>query len=100
VKKSPIWTDHIATEALIMSLSKAALADVVIDLLRQAAGDDRLDGRRLAEAFLGAAEPTLRHRRDRIPALDTFWTASAEWAGLDPERAERWQQMRRDWEAA
>lgn len=95
-KKGMHWTGA-PTQAVIMSLSKAALADVVVDLIRRMEGEST-DGRLLAEAFIAAAEPTLTARGDRIPQVDLFWTGSAEWANSDPRRAEWYRVAREEWE--
>ncbi len=62
--------DRIA-RATIDSVSKHALADLVIDLLRQNAGDENLDGEPLAVAFVKAFTPVAAARGDR-PAR--VWT--------------------------
>lgn len=57
-------TERVA-RATIDSVSKNALADLVIDLLRQHAGNENLDGEELAQAFVEAFAPIAIARGDR-----------------------------------
>lgn len=52
-----------------MGFSKAALADLVIDLLRQQHGDENLDGPALASAFVEAYRPIASARSERAPKV-------------------------------
>ena len=49
------------------SLSKFALADLVVDLIRRCEGDETLDGEPLAKAIVEAFEPIASRRGDRVP---------------------------------
>jgi hypothetical protein len=49
------------------SLSKAALADLVVDLIRQREGEDLLDGPALETALRAAFEPIAIARGDKMP---------------------------------
>lgn len=63
--------------AFIDTFSKNALADIVIDLLRQNAGNERLDGTALITAIRKAAEPVMRVRGDKLAAAD-YWEGQIE----------------------
>ena len=56
-----------ATLIVFDSLSKDALADLVIDLLRRCAGDETLDGEMLCAELHRAFYPVQRVRGDRSP---------------------------------
>lgn len=47
--------------------SKAALADLVVDLVRRNAGDEDLDGAALVAAITAEAEPVMILRGDKMP---------------------------------
>lgn len=64
VKKGLILTESFGAEQVVMSMSKAALGDIVIDLVRQKEGF-HIEGRELAEAVARSAEPVLLAREDR-----------------------------------
>jgi hypothetical protein len=53
------------------ALSKFALADLVVDLLRASHGED-LDGEALAAAVIEAFGPVAQARGDRVPKLDAI----------------------------
>jgi hypothetical protein len=60
------FTDAPEVARIVDALSKAALGDLVIDLLRRCEGDETLDGTDLAAALRDAVDPVLRAReRDR-----------------------------------
>jgi hypothetical protein len=63
-KKAIQTTDRLAAH-VIDSLSKAALGDLVADLLRRAAGDESLDGADLADAVAEAFKPIAFRRGDK-----------------------------------
>ena len=63
-KKPPVLVDGFAY-AVIDSVSKAALVDLVADLLRGNEGDERLDGDALALAFAERHEPIAIARDDK-----------------------------------
>jgi hypothetical protein len=94
IKKGMAQTDYKATEAVLMALSKAALADLVVDLIRRAEGET-IDGRTLAEAVVAAAEPVCLARGDRVPSSHVFWES------MRPEfacqHADRVSALREEW---
>lgn len=47
--------------------SKAALADLVVDLVRRNAGNEDLDGAELVAAIVAEAEPVMVARGDKMP---------------------------------
>lgn len=53
--------------ALFERMSKSALFDLVVDLVRRSAGDDRLDGPELVDAVIEEFEPVRHVRRDPVP---------------------------------
>lgn len=53
----------------INAASKAALVDLVADLLRRNAGNEELDGEALAAAFVEAMEPVAMLRGDPAPKV-------------------------------
>lgn len=63
-KKSIMQTEHEESRRLLMHVSKAALADLVIDLLRQRDGE-ALDASALADGIRASLEPILIARQDR-----------------------------------
>lgn len=68
-KKPLTQTNSMAVADLLEGMSKAALADLVIDLVRRGVGDE-VDGRLLFEAIAEAAEPILRVREDKPAPAD------------------------------
>lgn len=56
-----------SVRATLDSVSKNALADLVIDLIRLQHGKEDLDGEALIQAFLKAMGPIARVRKDRAP---------------------------------
>lgn len=91
-------TRHRATEAAVMSLSKAALADIVVDLIRQQEGDELLDGQRLAIAVAQAAEPICNVRKDRLISPTVFWDSMTP--EFREQHLERVKAARKAWEEA
>lgn len=67
-KKPMTQTRTIVAHETIMALSKAALADLVVDLLRRSEGED-LDGEPLAKAFVEAYGPIAVARGERPPTV-------------------------------
>lgn len=68
-KKSIQQSDTPEMDDLHAALSKAALMDIVIDLVRRNAGDETLDGADLARAIVSEGEPVLRIRGDKTPEV-------------------------------
>lgn len=66
MKKPSVFTCHTEVHAFLASLSKAALADLVLDLVRRGEGDESLDGPEMVRALRKAARPVLRARGDRL----------------------------------
>jgi len=93
-------------------MSKSALFDLVVDLVRRNVGDERLDGAALVDAIIEEFEPVRHARRDPIPRapggtlsaeaarrrlvelVDTISSAGNGWAPSDAlyrrMRAEGW----------
>jgi hypothetical protein len=62
------------------TVSKAALADLVIDLARRNYGeDDQLDGVELLKQVRSDAEAVFRAREDRLPETHEWETSTARW---------------------
>lgn len=53
-------------------MSKAALADMLIDLVRVAEGDESMDGKALYWAICSRSEPVLLARGDRVPSVEGY----------------------------
>ena len=66
-KKGVVQSDTPEIDALHSALSKAALMDIVIDLVRRNAGDEMLDGVDLAQAIVTEGTPVLIARGDEPP---------------------------------
>lgn len=64
MKKSQRFLSDRHARLALDSLSKAALADLVVDLLRRNAGDETLDGAAFIEVLEEAAAPVLGFRGD------------------------------------
>ncbi len=91
-KKSAAFVDGDA-RTLLDSVSKAALIDLVVDLLRRNAGDETLSGDDLAAAFTEAFEPVAVVRGDKVPTLAGVRAQRAKieaklarWAAADAAR--------------
>ncbi|MEO1715733.1 MAG: hypothetical protein AAFR76_01365 [Planctomycetota bacterium] len=69
-------TDFLAVERYMDAFSKRALADIVVDLVRQMSGDEDLDGVDLAAAVLKRAEPVMNVRNDRMPKTTQFFRST------------------------
>ena len=67
--KPILFAQDLVARLALNSLSKFALADLVVDLLRRNAGDEHLDGEPLAQALVEAFEPVAAVRGDRVPNL-------------------------------
>lgn len=93
-KPSALVSDPFARRVLD-SVSKAALLDLVADLLRRNAGDETLDGEPLALAFEEAMEPIARMRRDPWPIVQRVKTHAARKDAAN-ERARQSAQAERD----
>ena len=74
-RKRMVITDWRGVHCLVDGLSKNALGDLVVDLIRLQEGDEHLDGRPLRDAIERAIDPVLRLRGDRIP---TRWGVAVE----------------------
>lgn len=66
-KKSIQQSDAPEMDDLHAALSKAALMDIVIDLVRRNAGDETLDGVELARAIIEEGSAVLAIRGDKLP---------------------------------
>lgn len=86
IKKGLTQTDSIGLNRYLMSYSKAALADLVIDLVRRGGGE-ALDGRTLAVAIAEAAAPVMLARGDTSPNPDAYAVELERWGKRD-RRAE------------
>lgn len=95
LNKKPIsQSSDRGVEAWMEQVSKAFLADLVIDLIRRNEGNEDLDGADLLTAIIADAEPITVARNDRLPPAD-FWEremvkyARRRWAytGSDPVAA-------------
>lgn len=71
-KKSITQSRDPGVDAWIGNVSKAFLADLVIDLIRRNEGSEDLDGADLLRAIVEDAEPIAVARQDRLPAPD-YW---------------------------
>jgi hypothetical protein len=69
-KKPITQTDDVAVALYLDKMSKAALADLVVDLVRRSEGDEHLDGDALAAAIDRAAHPVFAVRGDKPPRYD------------------------------
>lgn len=69
VLKKKTATVDLTALLTIGSVSKAALVDLVADLLRRNAGDEELNGEALAAAFVEAHEPIALLRGDKAPTI-------------------------------
>ena len=65
-KKPPFMANGEA-HRVINSVSKSALLDMVVDMLRQQAGNEELNGSDLVVAFCDRFEPVALLRGDRMP---------------------------------
>jgi hypothetical protein len=65
-KKSMVFGDREVHRAVAV-LSKAALGDLVVDLLRRCEGAEDLDGAALVSVLAEAVEPVLLVRGDKTP---------------------------------
>lgn len=72
MKKGMTQTISYGVEYLVTSYSKAALADLVVDLVRLNIGDETVEGRSLALAFADAMRPIAEVRNDRHVDPDAF----------------------------
>lgn len=78
-------TDHIMVKVAFDSLSKNALADLTLDLLRRCAGNE-IDGADAVQALREAFEPIRVVRDDRpVPILQEYQNARG-WAGWTTRR--------------
>lgn len=68
-KKDVQQSEAPEVDNLHAALSKAALMDIVIDLVRRNAGDETLDGVDLARAILAEGGPVLAIRGDKLPVV-------------------------------
>lgn len=64
-------TEDLVARLTILEMSKAALADLVVDMLRAENGDERLDGEPLARAFVLRMKPIAAFREDPEPKMAT-----------------------------
>jgi hypothetical protein len=64
LKKGETQTDSSAVRWFIDSVSKAFLADLVIDFARRNAGNEDLDGIELVDAIIAEADPIATARGD------------------------------------
>lgn len=64
----------------LRGLSKAALADIFVDLVQQNLGDDEADGEKLLAALYDAAEPVMLARNDKLPRKDSWERARCKYA--------------------
>lgn len=71
-KKPITQSSDRGVEAWMEDVSKAFLADLVIDLIRRNEGNEDLDGGDLLQAIIEDAEPITTARGDRLPPAD-FW---------------------------
>lgn len=62
MKRGPTQTQQL--NGLLEGISKAALFDLVVDLVRRSEGDESLDGEALAKAIAVEFEPVRAIRRD------------------------------------
>jgi hypothetical protein len=70
-KKPMTQTEDRTVRLTVDAVSKAGLADLVVDLLRRAAGDKSLDGDALVKAFLAAYKPIAAARGEKPPKVVT-----------------------------
>ena len=71
IKKQQTQIESAAAFYTLDSVPKAGMLDLVVDLLRQRAGDESLDGEELIAAFREAYEPIAKVRGERLPKT---WT--------------------------
>lgn len=73
INKRPISrTNDPGVVAWLESLSKAALADIFIDMTQRNLGDENADGETLLAAMVEEAEPVMRVRGDKLPPTDQW----------------------------
>ena len=66
-KKPITQVDSHEAWSFLSGFSKAALADIVVDLVRRNAGSEDLDGAELVAAITADAEPVMIARGDKMP---------------------------------
>ena len=74
--------------AFFHQVSHDTLVDIVIDLIRQNAGNERLDGAALIERFRTEAEAAVRVRGAKLPASDYWERQLMKWhkSTIDTDR--------------
>lgn len=72
VEKSIQATSSQGVRWWLERISKAALADLAVDLVRISEGDEALDGPELQAVLARAAEPVLLLRGHRVPAMRSY----------------------------
>lgn len=88
--KTMMFTKDPVARIMLDSLSKFALADLVVDLLRRKAGAEDLDGVELAREIASAFRPVAAIRGDRVPNVEKIAKKLDERrAALEPVRG-RW----------
>jgi len=83
VKKDLTQTEDPGVKHWLDRLSKKALGDLVIDLVRIGEGDETLDGAELCRRLHAAAEPVMLARDDKLPPADDWEQAMEKTARVD-----------------
>ena len=100
IKKGIQSSPHHAVTYWLESLSKGALADIVLDYARLSIGEDE-NPARLLEEMIRFASPRLMSRGDRCPRADAFVKKTRKEIRFYPPESttrQRWEALCAEWD--